>query len=114
MSASITFFAMGCSEQKKDNVSNENIYKPVFNEFMACEKGSEYSSENLSMMISDWRAFQLSEEMMGAFFHDPINEENTFGPTAWWELEWSSKEAADTAWEQWSNNEEAVEWSEKY
>ena len=24
------------------------------------------------------------------------------------------KEAADTAWEQWSNNEEALEWSEKY
>ena len=109
-----TVLAIGCTNTNKDNNLDTDEYSPRFNEFMACEKGAEYSSKNLSMMISDWRAFQLSEEMMGAFFHDPINEENTFGPTAWWELEWSSKEAADTAWEQWSNNEEAVEWSEKY
>jgi len=109
-----TVLAIGCTNTNKDNNLEIDEYSPRFNEFMACEKGAEYSSKNLSMMISDWRAFQLSEEMMGAFFHDPINEENTFGPTAWWELEWSSKEAADTAWEQWSNNEEAVEWSEKY
>jgi len=109
-----TVIAIGCTNTNKDNNLEIDEYSPRFNEFMACEKGAEYSSKNLSMMISDWRAFQLSEEMMGAFFHDPINEENTFGPTAWWELEWSSKEAADTAWEQWSNNEEAVEWSEKY
>ena len=114
LSLALTALAIGCSNENKDNDLGANEYSPRFNEFMACEKGSEYSSENLSMMISDWRAFQLSEEMMGAFFHDPINEENTFGPTAWWELEWSSKEAADTAWEQWSNNEEALEWSEKY
>ena len=114
LSASITFFAMGCSEQKKDNGSEENIYKPVFNEFMACEKGPEYSSENLAKMIADWRAFPFSEELLGAFFHNPINEQNTFGPTAWWELEWTSKEAADGAWEQWSNNQEASGWSGKY
>jgi len=105
---------MGCSEQKKDKGSNENIYKPVFNEFMACEKGPEYSSENLAKMIADWRAFPFSEELLGAFFHNPINEQNTFGPTAWWELEWTSKEAADGAWEQWSNNQEASGWSGKY
>ena len=114
LSLALTALAIGCSNENKENDLEANEYSPRFNEFMACEKGSEYSSENLSNMISDWRAFQLSEEMMGAFFHDPINEENTFGPTAWWELEWSSKEAADTAWEQWSNNEEALEWSEKY
>ena len=105
---------IGCSNENKETDLGVNEYSPRFNEFMACEKGAEYSAENLSNMISDWRAFQLSEELMGAFFHDPINEENTFGPTAWWELEWSSKEAADAAWEQWSNNEESLEWSEKY
>ena len=114
LSLTLATLAIGCSNENRDNDLEANEYSPRFNEFMACEKGSEYSSENLSMMISDWRAFQLSEEMMGAFFHDPINEENTFGPTAWWELEWSSKEAAETAWEQWSNNEEALDWSEKY
>ena len=114
LSLILASLAIGCSNENQDNDLGANEYNPRFNEFMACEKGSEYSSENLSMMISDWRAFQLSEEMMGAFFHDPINEENTFGPTAWWELEWSSKEAAESAWEQWSNNEEALEWSEKY
>ncbi len=114
LSASITFFAMGCSEQKKDSGSSENTYKPVFNEFMACEKGPEYSSENLAKMIADWRAFTFSEELLGAFFHNPINEQNTFGPTAWWELEWTSKEAADGAWEQWSNNQEAAGWSGNY
>ena len=114
LSLSVAFLAIGCSEEKKDNDSNENIYKPVFNEFMACEKGSEYSSENLSKMIADWRAFPVSEELLGAFFHDPINEQNTFGPTAWWELEWTSKEAAEEAWGQWSENQEASDWSDKY
>jgi len=114
LSLSVTFFAIGCSEEKKDNASNESLFNPVFNEFMACEKGSEYSSENLSKMIADWRAFPVSEELLGAFFHDPINEQNTFGPTAWWELEWTSKEAAEEAWGQWSENQEASDWSEKY
>jgi len=114
LSLSVTFFVIGCSEEEKDNASNESLFNPVFNEFMACEKGSEYSSENLSKMIADWRAFPVSEELLGAFFHNPINEQNTFGPTAWWELEWTSKEAADEAWEQWSENQEASNWSEKY
>ena len=114
MSLSVAFFAIGCSDQKKDNAYNESLFNPVFNEFMACEKGSEYSSENLSKMIADWRAFPVSEELLGAFFHDPINEQNTFGPTAWWELEWTSKEAAEEAWGQWSENQEASDWSEKY
>ena len=114
LSLALATIVVSCSNENKENDLEANEYSPRFNEFMACEKGTEYSAENLSNMISDWRAFQLSEELMGAFFHDPINEENTFGPTAWWELEWSSKEAADAAWEQWSNNEEALEWSEKY
>ena len=114
LSLTLATIVVSCSNENKENDLEANEYSPRFNEFMACEKGTEYSAENLSNMISDWRAFQLSEELMGAFFHDPINEENTFGPTAWWELEWSSKEAADAAWEQWSNNEEALEWSEKY
>ena len=114
LSLSVTFFAIGCSEEKKDNASNESLFNPVFNEFMACEKGSEYSSENLSKMIAEWRAFPASEELLGAFFHDPINEQNTFGPTAWWELEWTSKEAAEEAWGQWSENQEASDWSDKY
>ena len=114
LSLSVTFFAIGCSEEKKDNASNEGLFNPVFNEFMACEKGSEYSSENLSKMIADWRAFPVSVELLGAFFHEPINEQNTFGPTAWWELEWTSKEAAEEAWGQWSENQEASDWSEKY
>ena len=114
LSLALATIVVSCSNENKENDLEANEYSPRFNEFMACEKGTEYSAENLSNMISDWRAFQLSEELMGAFFYDPINEENTFGPTAWWELEWSSKEAADAAWEQWSNNEEALEWSEKY
>ena len=114
LSLSVAFFAIGCSDEKKDNASNESLFNSVFNEFMACEKGSEYSSENLSKMIADWRAFPVSEELLGAFFHDPINEQNTFGPTAWWELEWTSKEAAEEAWGQWSENQEASDWSEKY
>ena len=114
LSLSVAFFATGCSDEKKDNASNESLFNPVFNEFMACEKGSGYSSENLSKMIADWRAFPVSEELLGAFFHDPINEQNTFGPTAWWELEWTSKEAAEEAWGQWSENQEASDWSEKY
>ena len=87
LSLTLATLAIGCSNKNQDNDLGANEYNPRFNEFMACEKGSEYSPENLSQMISDWRAFQLSEEMMGAFFHDPINEKNTFGPTAWWEFQ---------------------------
>ena len=30
----------------------------------------------------------------------------------WWELQWSSKEAADAAWESWLSNAEAQEWDQ--
>ena len=32
----------------------------------------------------------------------------------WWELEWESKEAADSAWNEWVTNADVMEWTNKY
>tara|TARA_B100001540_G_scaffold316129_1_gene345170 strand:+ start:840 stop:1625 length:786 start_codon:yes stop_codon:yes gene_type:complete len=85
-----------------------------YNEFMACEFGSEMSSDNLTAMISEWQELISSEDLIGAWGYAPASDQNAWGEVGWWELEWTSKEAADSAWADWESNEAATAWAEKH
>ena len=115
---SLSFLFLGalvsCSGESVSNSNQEHQEGPFYVEFVSCSKGSEYSNTNLSNMIQSWRMLPISSELRGSYLYDPIKEENAFGPSMWWELEWESKDAADSAWNAWVTNDEVVEWTNKY
>ena len=116
--ASITILILGlllsCSDEKVSEVSEEHEKGPFYVEFVSCTKGNEFTKSNLSKMIESWSKLPISSELRGSYLYDPIKEENAFGPSMWWELEWESKDAADSAWSDWTENEEVMAWSNEY
>ena len=105
---------LSCSDEKESKVSQEHEKGPFYVEFVSCTKGNEYSKSSLSKMIESWRMLPISSELRGSYLYDPIKEENAFGPSMWWELEWESKDAADSAWSAWTENEAVMAWSNEY
>ena len=105
---------LACSGENMTNSSSDHEEGPFYVEFVSCAKGNDYSLTNLSKMIESWRMLPISEDLRGSYLYDPIKEENAFGPSMWWELEWESKDAADAAWSNWANNEAVMDWSNKY
>ena len=85
----------------------------LYNEFMECVPGKDFSQEALDEMIAAWRDLGLSQDLLGAWGYAPASEDNTL-TNGEWELSWSSQEAADLAWAEWMANSDAEEWSEKY
>ena len=85
----------------------------LFNEFMECVPGTDFSQEALDEMIAAWRDLGLSPDLLGAWGYAPASENNTLTNREW-ELSWSSQEAADLAWADWMGNSDAQEWSDKY
>ena len=105
---------LSCSNEKVSEVSQEHEKGPFYVEFVSCTKGNEYSNSSLSKMIESWKTLPISSELRGSYLYDPIKEENAFGPSMWWELEWESKEAADAAWDAWTDNEKVTAWANEY
>ena len=85
----------------------------MYNEFMQCSAGVDYSEEALNEMVASWRALGLSESLLGGWGYATVMPDNT-SYNNWWELSWSSKEAADAGWQEWLANEDGIAWSEKY
>lgn len=85
-----------------------------YNEFMACQFGTDMTPDNLTAMISEWQGLITSEELVGAWGYSPASDQNAWGEVGWWELEWTSKEAAESAWAEWESNEAAAVWAEKH
>ncbi len=105
---------ISCTSETKVSSTEEHDQGPFYVEFVSCTKGSDFSKSTLSNMMEDWRSLPISNELRGSYLYDPIEQENAFGPSMWWELEWSSKEAADEAWQAWSQNTAADNWAEEY
>ena len=105
---------LSCTGESTTKSSQTHDQGPFYVEFVSCSKGSNYNQSNLSDMIESWRMLPISSELRGSYLYDPIKEENAFGPRMWWKLEWESKAAADTAWSEWVNNTQVVEWTNKY
>jgi len=97
------------SEQVIDPLDNE-----YFTEFMPCKAGPDFNAENMTAMIAEWQKLLTADDLRGVWGYAPAADTNSLGDTGWWELEWNSKEAADSAWGQWVKNEQAIAWQEKY
>ena len=108
-------FVISCSnsdEVQESKVTWDATNYTMYNEFMQCTAGEDYSQEALDAMIDSWRSLGLSESLLGGWGYVSVSPEaSSFNN--YWELSWSSKEEADAAWEQWVANEDAIAWSEQ-
>ena len=109
------FFVISCSNSSNENTSDDAsgpIYQgPFYNEFLACSPGPDYSDENAREMLGAWKKLNHSPDLLWAGVYAPKGDNNAFD-NGWWELMWSSKDAADKAWS--SANPEFTAWAEKY
>jgi hypothetical protein len=118
-----TLVLAGCSTDKGADVpqaaveEQEVLFSVVgqtfYNEFIPCTGGDDYSREAAEEMVAEWRAAGLPGDILGAWGYEPASENNQF-PNGWWELQWTTKEAADAGWQQWAASEAAQAWSTKY
>ena len=99
-------FIVSCSnEMAVESLSdNSDGGGKAYAEFMACTAGPDFNAENAMKMIGDWQKLITAESLYGAWGYVPAADTNAFGETLWWELNWSSKEEADSEWTAWSQN----------
>ena len=109
-------FLISCADVSETNenviawdATNYNMY----NEFMTCTAGENYSQEALNEAIASWRGIDKPESMLGAWGYATVTDDNS-SFNNWWELSWSSKEDADAGWQEWLESEEGAAWGEKY
>jgi hypothetical protein len=108
-------FIVSCSnsnEVQESKLAWDATNYTLYNEFMQCSAGEEYSQEALDSMIESWRGLGLSESLLGGWgYVSESPEKSSFNN--YWELSWSSKKEADAAWEEWIANEDAIAWIEQ-
>ena len=109
-------FLISCADVSE---TNENVIAwdatnyTMYNEFMTCTAGENYSQEALNEAIASWRGIDKPESMLGAWGYATVMEDNS-SFNNWWELSWSSREDADAGWQEWLESEEGAAWGEKY
>ena len=77
------------------------------------QAGPDYSVENMQEMISEWRSLLTADDLKGHGLCSSCRIK-CIRKYRWWELNWSSQDAANAAWSQWASNTEAAAWTEKY
>ena len=109
-------FLISCADVSE---TNENVIAwdatnyTMYNEFMTCTAGENYSQEALNEAIASWRGIDKPESMLGAWGYATVMDDNS-SFNNWWELSWSSKEDADAGWQEWLESEDGAAWGEKY
>ena len=99
-------FVVSCSNSMDDADAQQTVY---FNQFIPCKAGPDYSAETMKAFVAEWNELvAVYDEMVWAGGYAPASGQQG----GWWELQWSSKEAADAAWESWLSNAEAQEWDQ--
>ena len=108
-------FVASCSDSndvQESKITWDATNYTFYNEFMQCTAGEDYSQKALDDMIDSWRGLGLSESLLGAWGYVSVSpNESSFNN--YWELSWSSKEEADSAWQEWATNEDAMAWTEQ-
>tara|TARA_Y100000992_G_scaffold297786_1_gene261904 strand:+ start:653 stop:1489 length:837 start_codon:yes stop_codon:yes gene_type:complete len=100
-------------ETVEPNPSWDATNSIMYNEFLQCSSGQEYSQDALDEMIKAWRDLELPESILGAWGYSSLNDNNEIIIDQW-EISWTSKESAEKSWEEWAKSENAITWSEKY
>ena len=107
-------FVMSCtSDVAEDPVTWADTDITFHNEMMACTAGTDFSEDSVNAMMSEYRSLLSNEDLVGAWGYIPASAENRFD-NGWWELSWTSKEAANAGWSEWNSNPDAQAWSEKH
>lgn len=104
--------SMSNALQTDDSTWDENGVG--FAEFLGCTKGPDFARENLEEMSEAFSQLALSENLMWSGAYVPVNAPEEFPDGFFWENNWTSEAAAKAAWEEWSANEDAKNWSDKY
>ena len=63
-------FVISCSnsdEVQESKVTWDATNYTMYNEFMQCTAGEDYSQEALDVMIDSWRSLGLSESLLGGW-----------------------------------------------
>ena len=99
-------FIVSCSNSMDDADAQQTVY---FNQFIPCKAGPDYSAETMKDFVAEWNELvAVYDEMVWAGGYAPASGQQN----GWWELQWTSKDAADAAWESWLSNAEAQEWDQ--
>ena len=121
----LVFGFVGCADNKNDEIvqpEKENVVEDsteiaqtdrFFNEFLSCTTGSDYSEENLKTMITEFNALALSDEVAWIGGYMPVEGKNQ-NANWWWEIQWTSQQAAEAGWAEWRSDEAGQAWSEKF
>ncbi len=105
----------GCSDNSMDQETASAEAAPVsyYNQFVPCVAGPDASPENMRKMIAEWNQLEaMSDDLVWGGGYSPKGDNNG-QDNGWWEIQWTSKEAADAGWEVWMANEEAQAWDKK-
>ena len=94
----------GRSGTSTNNVAYDLVGVKFYNEFIPCVGGSDFNQENVSNMMQGWRSLDISDDLLGAWGYVYASGENN----GFWELQWESKEDADAAWNEWTQDQEAM------
>ncbi|MAJ87324.1 MAG: hypothetical protein CBD08_004630 [Cellvibrionales bacterium TMED148] len=121
----LVFGLVSCADNKNDGVlklEDKNIVEDsietvqtdrFFNEFLSCTPGSDHSEENLKTMIAEFNALAISDEIAWIGGYAPVEGKNQ-NANWWWEIQWTSQQAAESGWEEWRADEAGQRWSEKF
>ena len=91
---------ISCSGSDMSSSSSDEgpIYKgPYYNEFLMCNAGSDFTEENVSEMMTAYKELPVPDGLGWSGIYSPVGEDHRYS-NGWWELEWTSKESADEAW----------------
>ena len=94
-------FLVSCSMEESALETPDPLDNEFFTEFMPCKAGPDFNSENMTAMISEWQKLLTAEDLQGVWGYAPDGDSNSVGDAGWWEIQWTSEESADQAWEQW-------------
>ena len=74
-------FVISCSnsdEVQESKVTWDATNYTMYNEFMQCTAGEDYSQEALDAMIDSWRSLELSESLLGGWGYVSVSPQESY------------------------------------
>ena len=109
MMSFLLVFTVSCGQSEApsgNDITFDVVGVEFYNEFIPCVGGVDFNQENVDKMMKGWRSLNISNDLLGAWGYVPATKGRF--DNGWWELSWESKEAADAAWAEWVEDEEAM------
>jgi len=102
------------AEAEAENTETEE-QGPPYTEYMTCIPGDDFDDATVAAMIDEWNDFEFAEGFWASAGHAPVQSVSLGGENVvYWQLFWTTKEAAEAGWADWANNAEADAWRTKH